>query len=594
LDNEGPAAALRLASSSLEAATEAHDEAAQVTGLCLVSECELALGKRGDALKNAAQALRLARRCGSAAGEAYSLLAGARATLATDAVVTLSMASEAAKLFEQEGDRQNRAWALLVAADAEADAEKAKTSAKLALTVFEHLGDEKSQVAALQSLMGAEARLAKLAGAGPEAALAAGRQALELARDLGNSKQEASIMIAMAKLDLRVGEGIETAVDAAKIFHSLGCLADAAAASQLAANRMLMTKVPELFPQALGLAMNALSVSKEAENKKSEAIALHTIANCYAAMRDMAKAVENAYEALKAFDAAGDSYGVGLASKLLQGLGQSADDVRSRRRDQQVSFEGLETKKAESPEEEDAKRMRLEEASNMQEERPLWEYAWMPVELQNPKSYGEKFSGTRKIMTSGQLRNQSLLDKLAKSRKGKAAGQDAPRLANLLNGRLQTMPSMQAAMLASQCTAVVYDMTNLNNLGNLEVIDNLLRVSQALLPIEERKVALDIVTESTQALELVAGMREPFHSTVWGFSRAARLENPGHEFRNLDMDAGKHQEQLPVVCRWLLGAQSTRPMEVVVRNGLIQWIRLVGSRTQLRLPVKAEVIKVFE
>jgi len=49
--------------------------------------------------------------------------------------------------------------------------------------------------------------------------------------------------------------------------------------------------------------------------------------------------------------------------------------------------------------------------------------------MQNPRQFGEKFSGQRKIMMSGQLRSRSLMDKLVKSRRrtGGDAGEPGSR-----------------------------------------------------------------------------------------------------------------------------------------------------------------------
>lgn len=599
LDTEGPAAALRLATGALEQAVESADAAGEVAALWLISECQLAQAQRGEALKSASKALRLARRHGDVPGQASALLAGASAAVQQDPVVALGMASEAAALFGDHGDRAGSARALLLAAEAEADPEKATVSAKSAAAIFQALGNDRGQASALHAVMAVEAKIAKRTGAGKEAAIATGRAAAGLARDAGCRKLEATIMLAAAKLDPVSHEGLQLAHEASVIFREEGLKGEAAAALHQTANALLMTKQRPLFLQALMAASSALELCKEAALKKGEAISLHTMANCHAAMRETAKAAETAYQALSAFDEIGDSYGGELARRLLEGLGEATSDVRARRRAPQASFDGLETREVvqASPEEEALKRMRIEEAYQMSQEQVLFEYAWMPVEMQNPRQFGEKFSGQRKIMMSGQLRSQSLMDKLVKSRlskTGKATGPALPRLANTLQAHLQPSSSMQAAMLASSCTAVIYDMSNLNNLGNLEVIDCLLRIAQALLPVEERIIALDMVTASTQALHSVAGLREPFHSTVWGFGRAARLENPMHEFRNLDIDAGQREEQLPLICRWLLGAQSTRPMEVALRNGQFQWLRLVGSRAQLRLPVQVHVEKEFQ
>lgn len=84
------------------------------------------------------------------------------------------------------------------------------------------------------------------------------------------------------------------------------------------------------------------------------------------------------------------------------------------------------------------------------------------------------------------------------------------------------------------------------------------------------------------------GIRTPFHSTLWGFSRTANIENPTKEFRVLDLDAGRWKEDLPFICRYLMGAQSTRPTEAILRNGGLLVSRLVSARMKLRPPLKID------
>jgi len=142
-------------------------------------------------------------------------------------------------------------------------------------------------------------------------------------------------------------------------------------------------------------------------------------------------------------------------------------------------------------------------------------------------------------------------------------------------------------MQASLCTAAVYDVTRLNNLTHLEVMDVAIRLVKALQPIEDpNKVALDIVLSSTQSIASVQGIRMPFHSTLWGFCRSARIENPTHEFRVLDVDAKTFKQDMAFITRYLLGAQSTRPMEAIVRKGALHVARLVSARAELKAPMK--------
>jgi len=82
------------------------------------------------------------------------------------------------------------------------------------------------------------------------------------------------------------------------------------------------------------------------------------------------------------------------------------------------------------------------------------------------------------------------------------------------------MPSIQAGVQASSCTAVVYDLSQMNNAFMLEGIELSLKVMQAITPLDEQRVALDIITGSSQGLGYTKGLREPFHACQWGLGRS--------------------------------------------------------------------------
>eukprot|EP00438_Fugacium_kawagutii_P023718 Skav228045 [mRNA] locus=scaffold1188:184746:187223:+ [translate_table: standard] len=96
------------------------------------------------------------------------------------------------------------------------------------------------------------------------------------------------------------------------------------------------------------------------------------------------------------------------------------------------------------------------------------------------------------------------------------------------------------------------------------------------------------LNEAKRVANDVEGIRTPFHSTLWGFSRTANIENPTKEFRVLDLDAGRWKEDLPFICRYLMGAQSTRPTEAILRNGGLLVSRLVSARMKLQPPLKID------
>ena len=73
-----------------------------------------------------------------------------------------------------------------------------------------------------------------------------------------------------------------------------------------------------------------------------------------------------------------------------------------------------------------------------------------------------------------------------------------------------------------------------------------------------------------------------------GFCRTANIENPMNEFRVLDVDAGRWKEDLAFITRYLMGAQSTRPTEAMVRNGGLLVSRLVSARMKLKPPLKID------
>lgn len=232
-------------------------------------------------------------------------------------------------------------------------------------------------------------------------------------------------------------------------------------------------------------------------------------------------------------------------------------------------------------------RQRDEYIKTIMEEQVVFEYVWVPSETQDPKHFGEKRasgSGPRKIFVASELRDKRLMQQLAACR---AKREVTPFFANLMNGRLLVSSSLQAAMEVSACASVIFDVTRLNNMTPLEVVDVAIRLVQALQVIEP-VVTMDVVLASTQNISSVTGIRTPFHSTLWGFCRTANIENPMHEFRVLDIDAKRWKEDIAFTTRYLMGAQATRPTEAIIRNGGLLVSRMVSARMKLQAPYKID------
>jgi tetratricopeptide (TPR) repeat protein len=444
------------------------------------------------------------------------------------------------------------------------------------------LGDTRGQLPVLEFICSLMMDL----GMGTEA-LPYAREALAITRELELRYSEGSALFMIAKCDIGTREGLGAASEAAEIFRGTGHKRAEAVALHAVSNAYLVQKLGPR--EALGPASEAMNVYKELGDKQGEAIMLHTIANCQLAMRDVEGAVNSEYEALAMFEETHDDYGRGLALKLLEGAGQTEDDIRERKEQQQYAkFESLERAADEWVETAEEKEERNEQARTLENDQVLWEYSAVPAEWDDPAKYGEKRAGgARRIFCCGQLQDRKLLQKLMDARPNKTSG-ESPMFANLLNGRFVKMTSLQRAMQASNCDAVVSDLTEINNCGPLESLDLSLRLVQALVYIDDKKVALDVITQSSQNMHHTEGYQEPFHACQWGFSRAARLENPQHEFRTLDIDRRRRIVDMPLISRYLLGSQQTRPAESIIRQGGLFVDRLVGSRTPLKFPVKLE------
>jgi len=388
-------------------------------------------------------------------------------------------------------------------------------------------------------------------------------------------------LLLLGKMSFVAPDAAGNLYEASRLFRAERLVEAEAAALQALATALLVKQQPDPV-QALQFAEEAQALFQSTQDLRGQAIGLQLIANCKMVLQDSQRCLSAAYEAIRLFNEAGDDHGRQLVGKMLKSFGQSDQQILAAlvKPKEVASFQGLQGTQEKPPEV-------SEELQAIMAEQVVWEYAWVPCETQDPKYFGEKHSGgVRRVMVASELRDPRLLRQLASCRKSSKAA-SAPFLGHMINGRLLTASSLQLAMEASLCTAVVYDVIRLNNLTQLEVLDAALRLIQALQPIEEpHKVALDIVLGSTQQLASVKGVRVPFHATLWGLCRTARIENPTHEFRVLDVDASTWLQDLPFISRYLLGAQSTRPCEAILRKGCLQVSRLVSARAQLKAPLK--------
>lgn len=576
--------ALEAAEAALDLSRAAGNGHGEVAALVEISRVSLAKENTRKALKVSEKALAIATSLADVGAQLEAMDAMATTYLARREVQpTIKVAREMQAIYKKQGNKGGEALALTLMYQAHIAAGLGHEAMRVAyetMVIYRDVGDRRRQLNVLQTLsqLLLEQKMV-------QEALEMSRDALAIAQELQLRQAEGAALFNVAKANLASPEGLQAAARAARLFQALDLRKEQALALHAVANGYLVQKISA--KEALSASAEALGIFKELEDRHGEAIMLHTIANCQLALRETDKSVATAYEALFLFETDGDTYGASLARKLLAGVGQSEGLIRQRlaQLHQSGKFDGVESRgPADNAEE---TRQRVEELKAMEEEQVLWEVAWVPLETQDPKHYGgDKHVGSRKVMVVGQLRDRSLLRKLSVCRSAKAKSVGATYLYNLLNGRFVSLPSFQAAMRMSECTAAVYDVTMLNNLGPLEVIDVALRLVQAIQTIEEIKVALDIITESAQALALASSVREPVHAPLWGFARTARMENPMNEFRCLDIDAGRRLQNLAFICRYLLGAQGTRPTEAVLRGGMLQVSRIVGSRTRLRLGAK--------
>lgn len=423
------------------------------------------------------------------------------------------------------------------------------------------------------------------------------REAKAVANDvleMGDGFTYGLAILFLGKLQLRSSEGLQCLKDACVSFASAKCTEAEAAALQATATAWLVQELPNPSA-AIDAAQRSQVLFQELGDLRGEAIALQTASNCRFILKDTDGAVEAAYRALRLFTECGDEHGRNMVVKLLQSLGQTQQQLQEAmsKSPTTVSVDTSQTSPEKEPVKSEEQRQREEHLKNIMEEQVVFEYAWVPSETQDPKNFGEKrsSSGSRKIFVASELRDPKLLNQLAACRakrgSSESSGSKKPYFVNLMNGRLLTSSSLQTAMEASSCASVVYDVTKLNHMTPLEVVDVAIRLTQALQVIEET-YAMDVILASTQNIASATGIRTPFHSTLWGFCRTANIENPTKEFRVLDVDAGRWKQDLAFITRYLMGAQSTRPTEAIVRKGALQVSRLVSARMKLQPPLKID------
>ena len=314
----------------------------------------------------------------------------------------------------------------------------------------------------------------------------------------------------LGKLQLRSSEGLQCLKDACVSFASdaAKCKEAEAAALQATATAWLVQELPNPSA-AIDAAQRSQVLFQELGDLRGEAIALQTASNCRFILKDTDGAVDAAYRALRLFTECGDEHGRNMVVKLLQSLGQTQQQLQEAmsKSPTTVSVDTSHTSPDKEPEKSEEQRQREEHLKNIMEEQVVFEYAWVPSETQDPKNFGEKrsSSGSRKIFVASELRDQKLLNQLAACRaKRGSSGSKKPYFVNLMNGRLLTSSSLQTAMEASSCAAVVYDVTKLNHMTPLEVVDVAIRLTQALQVIEDT-YALDVILASTQNIASATG-----------------------------------------------------------------------------------------
>lgn len=463
--------------------------------------------------------------------------------------------------------------------------EQAFDTAFDAMNALRDLGETKQRLEVLDFLAST-----CIEGGQKDEALTFAKEQHALAKLLENRLSEGKAMWTFGKCMLKSPEGLGCVKEAVGIFESLGAKREQAQAFQTMANGILLNRGDA--EEALDAAMQGMGLYKELGDKEGQAIMMHTIANCKIAARDNEEGINSAYEALAMFEDLRMKYGMEQATKLLRGAGQSKEEIRERKNTTWAKFETVDAIGGSGGGDGDdmMKQLRDDAARDLQDERMLWEHAWVPIQTEDPGvKFGDKFTGTKRVFVIGQLHDGGLLKKLTAVTPEKAAARGPVHVANMLNGRLQTSEGLQTGMIASACRSVIYDTSNCGNMPPLEGIDCVIRCIQAQTQIDDGKVPIDIITSSTHANAYSKGLREPFHGGFWGLGRTVNIEMPQIEIRVMDLDSGARWEQWPYVCRFLLGSQTSRPVETVCRGGQFKVNRLVGSRTRLMFPYRVEV-----
>mmetsp|Transcript_75009 Transcript_75009/g.160658 ORF Transcript_75009/g.160658 Transcript_75009/m.160658 type:complete len:713 (-) Transcript_75009:78-2216(-) len=505
-----------------------------------------------------------------------------------DVQSAMETTEEIMNVYRQNDDREGEASMLMMMyrnSLAMGAIEQAFNAAFDAANALRDLGETKQRLEVLDFLS-----QTCVDGGQKEEAVTFAKEQHALAKLLENRLSEGKAMWTFGKCMLKGPEGLGCIKEAVTIFESIGAKSNQAQACQTLANGILLNRGDA--EEALEAAMQGMAIYKELGDKPGQAIMQHTIANCKVAARDNEEGVNSAYEALAMFEDLRDKYGMDLATKLLRGAGQSKEEIRERRSTTWAKFETVDGGDGAGAGDGDdmMKQLRDDAARDLQDERMLWEHAWVPIQTEDPGvKFGDKFTGTKRVFIAGNLKDTGLLSKLAAVTPEKAAAKGPTYLTNTLHGRLQTSEGLQTGMIASACRSVIYDMSNNNNMPALEGIDCVIRVLQAQTQIDDGKVPIDIITSSTHAHAYSKGLREPFHGGFWGVGRAVNIEMPQIEIRVMDLDSGERWGQWPYVCRFLLGSQTSRPVETVCRGGQFKVNRLVGSRTRLLFPYRVEV-----
>mmetsp|Transcript_56608 Transcript_56608/g.143285 ORF Transcript_56608/g.143285 Transcript_56608/m.143285 type:complete len:778 (-) Transcript_56608:100-2433(-) len=287
------------------------------SALVIVAVALLTQGFASEALKAASEAMKLLQRSGNKEDEASATLVFAAAQLAHgDAKQSLDAALRALESFRSMGDRQMEASALTTVANSRLvsqEASAALVAAKEALGIFRQLGDVQGEAAAELTITDAY-----LARDGFEKAMrSVTDERVRHCQAKGDRKGEAQALSHLAAGHAAAGdaaEAIRVARLALEATRSLGDRTmEAAALRQVAVAQQLDDDGAE---DALRTAQEAHDTSASVDDRQGQAAALLLMARTDIAMHRSERAQERIQQATSLSEQEGDRKGQGLARQL--------------------------------------------------------------------------------------------------------------------------------------------------------------------------------------------------------------------------------------------------------------------------------------